>query len=331
MKRIWMMAKVMLIVGMVCHAYPVSAAEESLNAVVRIRSVFPANISSADTLGTERVGNGVVIDAEGTILTLAFLTRDADRIDVIGPNNESVAATLIGYDYNTGLSLLRTNKPLGITPIKLGQSSSLAVGDRTIVAGAGGGQELQLIQVVARKEFAGSWEYLLEDAIFTAPAFADFSGASLINSKGQLVGIGYLFTTILLKEYGLVPCNMFIPIDALNPILADLKNSGRSLKVKRPWLGINVEEAHGRVFINRVTLGGPAEKAGLKAEDMIISVDGKEVQGLADFYRKIWNVGDAGVMVPLTVLKGDKILDIKILSADRYKEVRAKSREDVKL
>lgn len=331
MKKIWMMSTVMLIIGMVCNAYAASAEENILSAVVRIRSVFPANVSPADTLGTERVGNGVVIDAEGTILTLAFLTRDAETIEVLGPDNESVAATLIGYDYNTGFSLLRTNKFLGITPIQLGQSSSLAVGDRTIVAGAGGVQELQLTQVVGRKEFAGSWEYLLEDAIFTAPAFADFSGASLINSKGQLVGIGYLFTSILLQEYGLVPCNMFIPIDALNPILADLKNSGRSLKLKRPWLGINAEEAHGRIFITKVTAGGPAEKAGLKAEDMIISVDGKEVRDLADFYRKIWRVGDAGVMVPLTILNGAKIRDVKILSADRYKAVRAKSREDIKL
>jgi S1-C subfamily serine protease len=330
MKKVWMMATVMLIVGMVCQAYA-AAGEETLSAVVRIRSVFPANANSAGTLGTERVGNGVVIDAEGTILTLSFLTRDAETIEVTGPDKEPVAATLIGYDYNTGFSLLRTNRPLGVTPIKLGQSSALAVGDPTIVAGAGGVQELQMAQVVSRKEFAGSWEYLLEDAIFTAPVFADFSGASLINSKGQLVGIGYLYAPISLREHGLVPCNMFIPIDALNPILADLKTAGRSLKVKRPWLGINAEEAHGRVFITRVTAGGPAEKAGLKIEDMIISIDGKEVNGLADFYRKIWSVGDAGTLVPLTVLKGDKIRDIKILSADRYKEQRMKSRKDIKL
>jgi S1-C subfamily serine protease len=331
MKRRWMMAAVMLIVGMVCNAYAASAEEEILSAVVRIRSVFPDHVSSADTYGTNRAGNGVVIDAEGTILTLAFLTRDAETIEVIGPDSEPVAAMVIGYDYNTGFSLLRTKKPLGITPIKLGRSSALEVGDATIVAGANGEKELQIAQVVSRKEFAGSWEYLLEDAIFTAPAFSDFSGASLINSKGQLVGIGYLFTPVSLRGYGLVPCNMFIPIDALNSILADLKTAGRSLNVRRPWMGINAEEAHGRVFITKVTAGGPAEKAGLKAEDMIISVDGKEVRGLADFYRKIWSIGEAGVLLPLTVLKGDKIRDIRILSADRFKELRVKSREYIKL
>jgi S1-C subfamily serine protease len=329
--RMRMVAAVLSILGMFCHAYPVSAAEEALSAVVRIRSVFPADAVNTDTLGTERVGNGVVIDAEGTVLTLSFLTRDAEKIEVTGPDNATVAATVIGYDYNTGFSLLRTNKPLGIAPIKLGRSSSLEVGDRTIAVGAGGKRELQLTQVVSRKEYAGSWEYLLEDAIYTVPGFADFSGASLINSKGQLVGIGYLYTPIALGDYGLVSCNVFIPIDALTPILADLKSSGRSLKVKRPWLGIYAEEAHGRIFIARVTAGGPAEQAGLKPEDMIISVNGEIVRNLADFYRKVWRIGDAGVLVPLTVLKGDKIQEIKIPSADRYKEPRVKSNKEIKL
>jgi S1-C subfamily serine protease len=220
---------------------------------------------------------------------------------------------------------------LGVTPIKLGKSSALDVGDLTIVAGAYGEGEVQMARVVSRNEFAGSWEYYLEDAIYTVPAFADFSGAALMNSKGQLVGIGYLFTAISLQGYGVLPCNMFIPTDALNPILADLKTIGKPLKVKRPWLGINAEEAHGRVFITRVTAGGPAEKAGLKVEDMIISVAGKQVSSLADFYRKIYSVGDAGVQIPLIVLKGDKIQDIKVLSADRYKDRGVRYQKDIKL
>lgn len=331
MKRVSMMVAIMLVFCMVCPVCAVSAGGEGLSAVVRIRSVFPASAGTAAIYGTERVGNGVVIDDEGTILTLSFLTRDADTIEVMVPDKEPVAATLIGFDYNTGFGLLRTKRPLGITPITLGRSSALAVGDRTIVAGSSGARELQLAQVVSRQEFAGSWEYLLEDAIFTAPSFADFSGASLINGKGQLVGIGYLYTPLSLPGFGLVPCNMFIPIDALIPILADLKGAGSPLKARRPWLGVHAAEAHGRVFITRVTAGGPAEKAGLKADDLIVSVDGKPVLGLADFYRKIWGVGDAGVTVPLAVLKGDQIRKMDILSADRHKEWMVKSEKEIKL
>ena len=324
MKRTWIIVTVMLLVGAMGNTYAIAAEDDPLSAMVRIRSVFPANADSADALGRERAGNGVVIDAEGTILTLAFLTRDAEKIVVTALDKEPVTATLIGHDFNTGLSLLRTNKPLGVTPVKLGKSSALEVGDSTIVIGAAGGGKMQMAKVAIRKEFAGSWEYYLEGAIFTAPAFEDFSGAALINSKGQLVGIGYLYIPISLGGYVVMPCNMFIPIDALSSILADLKTAGRPLEVQRPWLGINAEEAHGRVFITRVRASGPAEKAGLKVEDMIISVAGKEVHGLADFYRKIFGVGDAGVQIPLSVLKGDKIQDIKVLSADRYKELTAK-------
>jgi serine protease DegQ len=331
MKRTSIMVTLMLLVGMICNAYAISAEDDTLSAVVRIRSVFPANIDSANALGRERVGNGVVIDTEGTILTLSFLTRDAETIEVTGPDKEPVAATLIGYDFSSGLSLLRTNKPLGIAPINLGKSSTLKVGDLTVVAGADGEGEVQMARVVSRNEFAGSWEYYLEDAIFTAPAFSDFSGAALMDIKGQLVGIGYLFTPISLQGYGVLPCNMFIPIDALLPILADLKTAGRPLVIKRPWLGINVEEAHGRVFVTKVTKGGPAEKAGLKVEDMIISVAGKQVSSLADFFRKIYGVGDAGVLVLLSVLKGDKIQEIKVLSADRYKEQRVRSGKEITL
>jgi len=300
------------------NAYAASVEENALNAVVRIRSVFPANADSANTLGRERVGNGVVIDSEGTILTLAFLTRQAETIEVTGPDKEPVQATLLGYDYGTGFSLLRPSKSLGVAPMNLGSSSALEVGDSAIAVGAGEGG-LQITKVAVRKEFAGSWEYYLRDAIFTVPAFSDFSGAALMNSKGQLVGIGYLFMPVALEGFGVLPGNMFIPIDALYPILADLKSAGRPLDAKRPWLGIYAEEAHNRVFITKVRPGGPAEKAGLKAEDMVISVAGNEVKGLADFYRKVYGVGDAGVEIPLSVLQGSKIQEMKVLSADRYK------------
>lgn len=317
---IWFTA-VLLAVSL-CQPHLLAAKDDELAAVVRVRSLFPANADSTAAYGRERIGNGVVIDAEGTILTLSFLTRDAERIEVTGPDNKSVTAALIGYDYGSGLSLLKPSKSLGVEPIELGKSVAVEVGDMAIVAGAGNDGEVQMTRIVSRKEFAGTWEYYLDNAIFTAPAFADFSGAALLNSKGQLIGIGYLFTPITLAGYGLLPCNMFIPIDFLGPVLADLKSAGRPLKIKRPWLGISAEESHGRVFITRVTAGGPAEKAGVKPEDLIISVGGKPVEGLADFYRKLYGLGEAGVQVPLKVLKGDRIQDLKVNSVDRYTERR---------
>ena len=294
MKRLCMMIAVIVFLALHCPAYADSNAEKILNAVVKIHSIIPKDTPSTETLGTEREGNGVVIDAEGTILTLGFLVRDAETIDILGSEGEAVKATLTGYDYTTGFAILRTDKPLGVTPIIIGQSSTVKVGDPILVAGFGGIEATQLARIVSRKEFAWSWEYLLDEAIFTAPATADFSGSALINREGHLVGIGYLYTQVVIQGYGVLPGNMFIPIDLLAPILADMKTAGRSLKLQRPWLGINAEESHDRIFITKVTSGGPAEKAGLKPGDMVLMVDGKEVKDLTDFYLKAWGVCSAG-------------------------------------
>ena len=331
MKRLWVMLAVIVFLSWDYHAWADSRTEEILRSVVKIRSQIPQGASATEPLGTEREGNGIVIDGEGTILTLSFLVRDAEKTAVLGPDGAPVAASLIGYDYATGFALLRTKKPLGVTPVQLGQSSAVKTGDPIFVAGFGGGEALQEARVISRKEFAGSWEYLLEEAIFTAPATTDFSGSALLDGEGRLVGIGYLYTQVAIQGFGLLPCNMFIPIDLLTPMLADLKTTGQSLKQPRPWLGINAEEAHERVFITKVTAGGPAEKAGLKPGDMVLMVNGQAVKSLADFYRRAWGLGKAGVQVPLTVLQGVKLRDLQLLSGDRQKLPKSQPGKDMEI
>lgn len=332
MKRLCSMIVIVLFSCLSCYAYADSNAEEILKAVVKIKSVIPKDTPSTETLGTEREGSGMVIDAEGTILTISYLIRDAEKIEVIGPEGKSVSATFAGFDQNTGLAVLRTDTPLGVAPIELGQSSTVKVGDHVLVASfGGGGESVEAARVISRKEFAGNWEYLLDDAIFTVPAYADFSGAALIDREGHLVGVGSLLTQMVMEGFGLLPCNMFVPIDLLKPVLADLKTAGRPLKAQRPWLGINAAEAHDRIFITRITSGGPAEKAGLKPGDMVLMVDGKEVNSLSDFYRKIWGVGNAGVEIPLTILQGVKVREITVPSAERQRTLKLKSWQDVTL
>jgi S1-C subfamily serine protease len=291
--------------------------EEIFKAVVKIRAVIPENSRTAQALGTEREGHGVVIDSDGHILTIGYLILEAETIEITGPDGELIDATFVGYDHNSGFGLLRANKSLNIQPMKLGQSSDIKVGDVLLVVGHGGPDATQGARVVARQEFAGYWEYLLEDAVFTTPPYSDFGGAALIGRDGQLLGIGSLFTQVTLPEIGPVPSNMFVPIDYLKPILAELIAQGRTSEPPRPWLGLNVQEAHGRVFVLRVSPESPAEQAGLQPDDIILAVNKREVKGLADFYRKVWNLGAAGVDVPLSVLQGIQIRDIIIHSADR--------------
>jgi S1-C subfamily serine protease len=266
----------------------------------------------------------VVIDSKGHILTIGYLITEAETIEVIGPEDKAINATFVGYDHNTGFGLLRADEPLGVEPIKLGQSLEVKEGEPILVAGHGGKDSVQVGWVITRKKFVGSWEYLLEDALFTAPPYSNFGGAALIDRKGQLLGIGSLFTQITTQGLGSIPCNMFVPIDLLKPILSDLMSRGRSREAPRPWLGLNAEEAHGRVFVLRVTSEGPAERAGLQPGDLILTVNGKAVNGLADFYRKVWALGNAGVDVSLGILRGTQIRDITVQSGDRYQFLRLK-------
>ena len=310
-------------------AYGEQSAEEILKAIVKIKAVIPEGAFTARTLGTEREGNGVVIDSKGHILTIGYLIIEAETLEVTTGEGKTISASFVGYDHETGFGLLRATQPLTIKPMKLGKSSEVKQGDPILMAGYGGMESVQAGRVIARKEFAGYWEYLLEDAIYTAPAHTGFGGAALIDRDGKLLGIGSLLTQVLISGFGTIPCNISVPIDLLHPILADLIAKGRTSAAPRPWLGLNAEEAHGRVFVLRVTPGSPAEKAEFQTGDMVLTVKGEEVKGLADFYRKVWALGHAGVEVPLGILRGTRIRDITVKSIDRNQLLRQKLTKDL--
>ena len=313
---------VSIVIGIiVSFSLPVFAAqtpEDILNAIVRVKATVPPDASTARVLGTEREGNGVVIDDRGHILTIGYLILQAATIEVHNVQGDPISARFVAYDYKTGFGILRAESPLSVKPLELGQSSQLKEGDPILMAGYGGPEAVLGSRVVSRKEFAGYWEYLLEDAIYTSPPYPDYGGAALIDSKGELLGIGSIFTRLSVPGLGIVPCNMSVPIDLLKPILADLIDSGHSSKPSQPWLGVHADEVHGRVFIIRLTPGGPAEKAGIKVGDIILAVDQTPVKGLADFFRLIGRLGPAGVKVPLNILQETKVRRINVQSADRY-------------
>jgi len=329
MKRACLSILVAILIGLSVPVYAEQDPKEILKAVVKIRSVVPDYARSASTLGTEREGSGVIIDSLGHILTIGYLIMESDTIQVVGPEGKTMGATSVAYDHRTGFGVLKTDQPLDIQPMELGESSKVEEGDPVLVASFGGLEAVQGARVISRKEFAGYWEYLLDSAIFTSPPHANFGGAALIDRHGKLVGIGSLFTTVRLPGLGSVSGNMFVPIDLLKPILADLIAKGRSPEPARPWLGVYTEEAQGRIIISRVTSESPAERAGLKTGDIILTVEKKEVTGLADFYRKVWSLGNAGVEVRLGILQGIRIRDLIVKSADRYQYYPLKPRKKI--
>ncbi len=317
MKRLSLFLLLMagILLGGYAHAQDVP--ENILKAIVSIRATIPKEAYTAGTLGTERQGHGVLIDEKGLIVTIGYLIVEAETIEVLGPEGKTVEATFVGYDHETGFGLLRASKPISAEPMKLGEPSKVKEGDSVIVAIYGGSDSVLDARVISRKEFTGYWEYLLDNPIITAPAIANFGGAAVLSKEGKLLGIGSLFTSFAIQGLGTLPANLFVPIDLLGPILPDLIAKGRPSKPARPWLGANVEETRGRIFVTRVTKGGPAEKAGLKIDDLILTVNEKEVQGIADLYRKIWGLGNAGVEVTLGILQGAQIKKVTVRSGDR--------------
>ena len=290
-------------------------------AIVKVRASIASDARTADALGKNREGNGVVIDAEGLILTIGYLILEAETIEVVRPDGESVMAAYVGYDHATGFGLIKAVHRRGLVPIEMGRSSMLETGDPVLLVGYGP-NAIRPANIIARREFVGYWEYLLEDALYASPPHPEFAGAVMMDADGRLVGIGSIYTRLDFPPFGSVPCNMFVPIDLLKPILEDLVHNGRSAAPPKPWLGVNAEETRGRVFIDRVHAQGPAELAGLQANDMVLNVNREAVTGLADFYRKVWALGQAGVRVPLTILHGNHVKEVEVHSSDRHHYLR---------
>ncbi|WP_193367678.1 S1C family serine protease [Pelagibius marinus] len=313
----------LLVFGFLCLAAlaPPAAAQNAargnpLNAVVGVRAQVPPSARTADTLGGEREGGGVVIGEDGLVLTIGYLIMEAVQTEIIDRDGSVVPADVVAYDYDTGFGLLRPLSKLDATPIELGDSTQLPEETKVLVAGPDGPSAAM---VVSRREFAGYWEYLLPDAIFTAPPYRSFGGAALIGADGRLLGIGSLIVADAMEPGKTLPGNMFVPISALPPIMEDLLREGRSTKPARPWLGLYTQELRGHVLINRVAPDGPAAQAGVAANAIITQVGGRSVSSLAEFYRAVWALGDAGVEVPLTLL--DSRLgtrQVTVTSGDRY-------------
>ena len=298
-------------------------AAETLSAIVRVKARSVPNARSAATLGTQREGSGVLV-RDGYVATIGYLVIESEAIEITGADGKSVPATLAGYDHASGFGLLKLLAPMTGKPLPLGNSSALEEREPVMAASYGGGDGVSLVYVVSRRPFSGNWEYQLDSAIFTYPPVANWSGASLISAKGELLGVGSLIVGDSVGTGTQSPGNMFVPVDLLKPILEDLIARGRAAGQARPWLGVNAEEMRGRLFVTRVSPEGPADKAGLKSGDILIGVGGEEVSSLADFYRKIWARGAAGVEVPLRLLQGVQVKEVTVRSIDRTEYFRAK-------
>ena len=291
-------------------------------AIVSLSAEVPPDALTAQTLGTERAGNGVIIDEHGLVLTIGYLVSEAATVTLRTARGDEVAGETVAYDYETGFGLIRSLAPLDAPPIGIGEAAAAAPGDPVVVAGHADGGGSIAARIVAKREFAGYWEYLLDEAIFTAPPHPNWGGAALVDRNGKLIGIGSLFVQESRAPDEHEPGNMFVPVDLLRPVYQDLVTLGRANREARPWLGMFTTESSGRLVVAGLYSNGPAERAGLEQLDIILKVDDQPVQELADMYRRVWSAGKAGTKVGMTVLRDGKVVDVVVETADRYTLMR---------
>jgi serine protease Do len=304
---------------------PPRTLEQLIAAVVKIKTHIAPDGRTVQGLGREREGTGIVIDNDGLILTIGYVMVEAYAAEIRTNDGRTIAANVVGYDHDSGLGLLRASQPLHIPPLALGKAADVKENEIAVVASGGGPNMVLKVSVASKRVFAGNWEYLLDEAIFTMPAHPAWSGAALIGREGKVVGIGSLIVGDAKGDGGGTSGNMFVPADRLMPILGDLLADGHASGPARPWLGLNADEVHGQLMISRVTPGGPAEKAGLRRGDVIMSVSGAETKTLVDFYRKVWAKGPAGTPVPLNVARGQQVRDVDVQSINRLDLLKLKS------
>jgi len=290
--------------------------DAALDSLVLLRAEVPEDAFTAGILGTERIGNGVVIRDDGLVLTIGYLITEATTIWLNTNKGAAVAGHALAYDQPTGFGLVQPLGKLGVQALARGSAKSCRVGDEVVVAGHGGRKHALKAKLIAKREFAGYWEYVLDEALFTAPAHPHWSGAALIGGDGRLLGVG----SLMVQEESAgrtVQGNMIVPIDLLEPILDDMLKHSRARRPARPWLGLYATEVKGHVVVSGLAGGGPAERSGVQVGDIVMEVSGGRVGGLADLFRKIWSIGEAGVEVPLTLVREGAVSRIQVRSADR--------------
>lgn len=297
--------------------------DRTLSSVVSLRTRIPPDAMTASVLGTTREGHGVIIGDDGLIVTIGYLVTEADSVWITDATGRTVPGHVVGYDQESGFGLVQALSRLDQPAIPLGSSAALSVGDYVTVAGCGGRHQAVRAEITSRREFAGYWEYLLDEAIFTTPPHPNWGGAGMLGVDGTLRGIGSLFVQETTAGETNRGHNMIVPIDLLKPILDDLLRFGRVNKPARPWLGMFATEVDDSLVVAGVVDDGPANLAEVSAGDLILKVAGTEVHDLASLFRRVWSLGPAGVDVPFMISREGETLSVSVKSVDRHKLLKA--------
>ncbi len=295
--------------------------DRSLDAVVGLHTIIPSDGFTAETLGTERGGNGIFI-RDGIVLTIGYLITEAKSVWLTLNDGRVVEGTVLAYDQETGFGLVQALGRVNAPMLTLGDSDAVQVNDNVVIGGAGGRRHSLAARVVARQEYAGYWEYVVDEAIFTAPSHPNWGGTAMIGNAGELLGVGSLQLQQATDRKKSEHLNMVVPINLLKPILDDMILTGRPKHPPRPWLGFYATENEDEIVVVGLTERGPAQRADLQTGDVVLAVGGAEVDSLGGLFRKIWSLGSAGVEVPLTISREGRTMLLRVPSSDRARMLK---------
>lgn len=288
--------------------------EQLYKSIVEIRSYIPENARTAGSLGTERLGTGVVIDKKH-ILTIGYIVIEAEKIDIRLPDGKTVPGKLVGYDHQTGFGILSTIIPTNLAPLKIGDSDKVQEDDLLFVMPYPTHGKGSAGKAVSRRPFTGTWEYHVNKPIYVYPMNQAWAGTPLLNDRGQILGIGSLYIADTVSPGIMSPGNMFVPVNILKPVLKDLISKGRRTQNINPYMGLSADDVTGKLNVTRVR--GPAEKSGIQVGDLIISVNGTNVKSMEEFYKTAWKSGGPGSTIKIKVERDKKNLDYTLKSIDR--------------
>ncbi len=290
--------------------------KEIYQSIVKIESIIPEDARTAKTLGTERLGNGVIIH-NNYILTIGYLVAEAETINITMPNGGKVPGELVGYDHATGFGILKTVLPKKLTGLAIGNSDQISKEEKLFVLPSLSAGMPSVANMVSRRSFAGWWEYFLDKPIYTYPMNNSFAGTPLVNEYGEIVGIGSLYVADAVLPGVVSPGNLFVPINELKPILDDLINNGKRTKNIKPYMGLTSDDSLGVVKITRVNENGPAAKAGFLENDTILTVNKKNISNIEDFYKTVWSLGGPGSKLTFQIQRGETKMDLELTTMDR--------------
>jgi S1-C subfamily serine protease len=285
-------------------------------AVMSVRSLIPETAMTADFLGTERESHAIQVSPDGLMLTVGYSVMEANEVWITNRKGQTTEGIVLALDHDSGIALLRPTTSLGTAYLDTDSADTINIGDRAEILTSDNSKAMDAA-IFAKEEYAGRWEYLLDEAFYTVPLCDHWSGAGLVNKHGKLCGLGSLALGLKGPTGDVVPGNLFIPTDLVMPHIDHMKQYGQKPGSRRPWLGTLVEEYESQLCVVGLYLGAPAAAAGIETGDIILSVDSQPVSSMAGFFRTIWHYGPAGSKIPLTLSDGEKTREVVLDTIDR--------------